>query len=122
MGFLAEMFELGFEYSTINTHRSAISVFHEPTEGFSVGKNSKVCNLMTGVYNKTPAKPIYCFVWDIQTVLRYLRSLRLNKLLTTNMLTLKLTMVIALTSASRYSEIRNLDIRLYTKSEKKILF
>ena len=41
------MFELGLEYSTINTHRSAISVFHEPIEGFSVGKISKVCNLMT---------------------------------------------------------------------------
>ena len=122
MDFLAEMFELGFEYSTINTHRSAISVFHELTEGFSVGKNSKVCNLMTGVYNKRLTKPRYCFVWDIQTVLRYLRSLRWNKLLTTKMLTLKLTMLLVLTSASRYSEIRNLDIRLYTKSEKKILF
>ena len=55
------MFELGFEYSTINTHRSAISAIHEQIEGegFSVGKHPNVCNLMTGVYNKIPAKPRY---------------------------------------------------------------
>ena len=52
MDFFAEMFELGFEYSTINTHRSAISVFHEPIEGCSVGKTSKVCDLMKDVYKK----------------------------------------------------------------------
>ena len=46
MDFVAEIFELGFEYSTINTHRFAISAFHE-----------KVCNLMAGVYNKRPPKP-----------------------------------------------------------------
>ena len=34
LDFLAEIFGLGFECSTINTHRSAISTFHEPTEGF----------------------------------------------------------------------------------------
>ena len=38
---LAEVFELGFEYSTINTHRSAIFASHEPIEGFSVGKHPK---------------------------------------------------------------------------------
>ena len=37
LDFFAGIFELGFEYSTINTHRSVISTFHEPGEGFSVG-------------------------------------------------------------------------------------
>ena len=62
LDFLAEIFELGFEYSTINTHRSAISAFHEPTEGFSVGKHPKICNLMADVYNNRPSKPRYCLV------------------------------------------------------------
>ena len=34
LDFLAEIFELGFEYSTINTHRSAISTIHETIENF----------------------------------------------------------------------------------------
>ena len=122
MDFLAELFELGFEYSNINTHISVISTFHEPIEEFAVEKHPKVCNLMTGVYNERSLKPRYCFVWDIETVLRYLRSLPINKLLRTKMLTLELTMLLALRSASRYSEIRHLDFRFYTKSERKFCF
>ena len=90
--------------------------------GFSVGKHTRVCNLVAGVYNKRPSEPRYCFVWDVETVLRYLKSLPVNKLLSTKMLTLKLTMLLALTSASRCSEIRHLDNRFYTKSEGKICF
>ena len=119
LDFLAEIFELRFEYSTINTHRSVISTFHEPGEGFSVGKHPKFCNLITSVYNKRPSNPRYCFVWDIETVLRYLRSLSINKLLSTKMLTLKLAMLFALPSASRCSEMRHSDIWFYTKSERK---
>ena len=52
LDFLGELFELRFEYGTINTHRSAISTLHEPIEGFSVRKNPEVCNLMRGVYNR----------------------------------------------------------------------
>ena len=78
------MFELGFEYSTINTHRSAISAFHEPIEGFSVGKHPKVCNLIL-------------LLWDNETVPSYLRSLPMNKLLSSKMLTLKLRMLLTST-------------------------
>ena len=66
-----------------------------------MGKHTRVCNLVAGVYNKRPSEPRYCFVWDVETVLRYLKSLPANKILTTKMLTLKLTMLLALTSVSR---------------------
>ena len=116
------MLHAGLEYSTINTHRSSISAFHDPIEGFSVGKHPKVCNLMTGVFNKRPPKPKYCFVWDVETVLKYLKCLPPNDLLSKKMLTLKLTMLLALTSASRCLEIRNLDINYLTKYESKYCF
>ena len=77
---------------------------------------------MAGVYNKRSPKPRYCFVWDIETVLRYLRSLPIIRLLSTKMLTLKLITLLPLTSASRCSEIKHLDIRFYTKSERKFCF
>ena len=86
----------------------------------SVGKHPNVCNTMTGIYNKRP--PRYCFASDIETVLRYLNSLPTNKLLSTKMLTLKSKMLLALTSDSRCSGIRHLDIRFYTKSERKFCF
>ena len=62
LDFLADLFHAGLEYSTINTHRSSISAFHDLIERFTVGKHPKVCNLMTGVFNKRPPKPKYCFV------------------------------------------------------------
>ena len=105
LDFFADIFVLEFEYSNINTHRSAISVFHEPIEEFSVRKSPKTCNLMTDVYKNIPAKPRYLFVWDIQTVSRYLISVVLKTLLRAEMLTLKLKKLLALTSASRCSEI-----------------
>ena len=58
-------------------------------------------------------------MWDIETVQRYLRLLPIKKIFSTKMLTLKLTMLLALTSALRFSEIRHLGIRFYTKSERK---
>ena len=120
--FLEDLFHTGLEYSTINTHRSSISAFHDPIEGFSVGKHTKVCNLMTGAFNKRPPKPKYCFVCDVETVLKYLKYLPPNALLSTKMLTLKLTMLLALTSASRCSEIKNLNINSSAKSESKYGF
>ena len=116
------MFHAGLEYSTVNTHRSIISAFHDPIEGFIVGKHPKVCNLMTGVFNKRPPKPKYYFVWDVETVLKYLKCLPPNDLLSKKMLTLKLTMLLALTSASRCLEIRNLDINYLTKYDSKYCF
>ena len=44
-------------------------------------------------------KPRFSFVWDVETVVRYLKSLGKN--LDDKMLTLKLTMLLALTSVSR---------------------
>ena len=116
LDFLVEIFELGFEYSTINTHRSVISTSNEPIEEFSVAKHPKVWNLMTSVFNKGPG---YCFVLGIETIPRDLRSLPINKIMSTKMLTLKLIMLLTSTSASKYSKIRYLDIRFYTKPETK---
>ena len=33
-----------------------------------MGKHPNFYDLMTGVYDKDPLKPRYCFVWDIETV------------------------------------------------------
>ena len=44
LDFFAEIFELGFEYSTINTHRSAMFVFREPI-GVFCGKAPKLLRL-----------------------------------------------------------------------------
>ena len=52
-------------------------------------------------------------------MLRYLRSLSINKILSTQILTL---ILLALASAPKCSEINHLGIRLYKKPERKFCF
>jgi len=112
--FLAHLFEEGLEYNTIAGYRSAISAFHDPIEGLSLGDNPRVSALMKGVFNKRPPKPRYMFIWDVQKVLEYLGSLNSEKI-TNKLLTIKLTLLLALTSASRAHEICYLDTNYLIK-------
>lgn len=122
LDFLAELYQLQYEYSTINCHRSAISAYHDPLDNVPVGQHPKVSALMTGIFNQRPPKPRYSFVWDVEQVLTYLGQLPGNDQLSDRLLTLKLTMLLALASACRCSELKCLDIRYMTKSTRSYIF
>ena len=49
LDFLAYLLELSYEYSTINSYRSAISAYHDLIDYLPVGQHTRVCQLMTGV-------------------------------------------------------------------------
>lgn len=115
LDYLAGLFESGLGYSYIGLHRSAISAFHEPIEGITVGKHPRVCSLMSGVFNKRPPVPKYNFIWDVETVLKFIKSLPIDDSISDKMLTYKLTALLALTATSRVSEITNLDIDYLAK-------
>ena len=107
----------------MNSYRSAISSFHEKIEGFPVGQDSEVYTLLTGVFNLRPPQPKYSSTWDVQIVLEFIRNNWTdNKSLPNKNLTLTLTMLLALTSASRASNIHHLDIRFMSLSEQKVVF
>ena len=38
-------FDAGYEYKTINSHRSAISAYHQTIDSKGVGSNDKACKL-----------------------------------------------------------------------------
>ena len=67
--------------------------------------------LLAGVYNIRPPQPRYTFIWDVKKVIDILATLNSPGELKVKDLTLKLTMLVALTSAVRASEIGFLDIR-----------
>ena len=113
--FLTEQHKLGLEWSTIAGYRSSISGLHDPVNGCPIGKHPGVSALMKGIYNQNPPKPKFCFIWDVDQVLRYLITLETN-LLDIKMLTFKLTMLLALTSASRASEICQLSLQYMRKT------
>ena len=105
LNFLAFLYEKGYEYSSINSHRSAISAYHVHIDNNPIGQHPRVCTLMTGIFNNRPPKPRYTFVWDIETVLNYLSKLLDNLNLPIRVLSHNLALLLSLTAASRVSVI-----------------
>lgn len=122
MNYLSELFDQDFQHRTINAHRSAISAYHDGLEGKSIGKHPLVCALVAGTFNERPPQPRYNFIWSVNQVLNYISTLGNNKELFNKDLTLKLTMLLALTAAARVSSLKNLDIRLMSKGDDCYVF
>ena len=123
LDFLACLYEEGYAYRSINCYRTAISSFHEKIEGLLVGQHPEVCTPLTGVFNLRPPQPRYSSTWDVQIVLEFIKNNWTdNKSLPNKNLTLKLTMLLVLTSASRASDIHHLDSRFMSLSEEKVVF
>ena len=76
-----------------------------------MGSNDKVCKLLSGVFNLRPPQLKYTFMWDVQIVLEYIKvNLPVKNVLSDKLLSPKLSMLLALASASRTIPIQDLDI------------
>ena len=111
---LADLFEIGLEYCTLNSYRSAISALHE--------RQPLVTSLMKRIGNSRPPTPRYNFTWDIEQVLKHISSLPPNNKLSLKHLSLKLVMLLVLAATNRESEIKNLDTKFlsFIKPQKPI--
>ena len=116
------MFEKTFEYSTINTYRSALSAYHDKVDNQTVGKHPKICNLMTGVFNRNPLKPRFLFIWDIEQVLTFIRGISNDKELPDRNINLKLAVLLFITSAGRCREICYLNIKFMVRTSNSFKF
>lgn len=108
--FLTVLFNNELSYSSINTARGALSAVGIKLDGTSVGSHSLVIRYMKGVHNIRPTRPRYSGTWDISLVLQQLRKWSPVKTLSLKHLTLKLTMLIALTNAARAQSIHLIHI------------
>ena len=122
LDFLTECFHEGFQFNTIAGFRSAISAYHDPIEGITVGSDSRLSALLSGVSNSRPLQPNYTFIWNVKRVIEFLTTLPYDSDLSLQDLTLKLTMLLALTSAARASEICYLDTRYLIKHNSGCIF
>ena len=120
--YLTEMFNKGRCYRTINSHRSAISAFHKPIEGCKAGQHELVCKVLNACFNARPPQPRYVVMWDVDRVLNHICTLGCDANLSDKQLTLKLSMLLALASAGRSSDLRALDLRYMTVKESCIVF
>ena len=121
LNYLACLFQEGYQYRTVNSHRSAISAYHPHIEGRSVGEHPKVCSLLAGIFNQRPPQPRYTFIWDVDLVLKFIKSHMGNNLdLSESDLAHKLTTLLALAAAQ--SAIRHLNINFMAKTSLQVTF
>ena len=109
--FLAELYENGYQYRSINAYRSAISSVHDKVDSYAAGQHPTVSRLMKGIFNKRPPQPKYSFTWDVQKVTTYISNMGDNHMLSLKLLSFKLVTLLALTRPSRSNDLSNLDLR-----------
>ena len=107
---LANLYEEGYQYRSLNSYRSAISSAHDRVDGLSIGQHPLITRLMAGAFNSRPAQPRYSTTWDVNKVVIHLKNLCLNQALSLKDLTLKTVMILALTRPSRSPDPCLLDV------------
>jgi hypothetical protein len=86
------------------------------------GCHPYVIRFMKGVYNLRPSVSRYCRTWDVDIVLKYLRTLSPVKELSFKDLTLKLVMLIAIISAQRAQTLHLLEVVNMVKRSTAFIF
>ena len=106
--FLAELYEEGYQASSLNSFRSAISSVHDQVDGVTIGKHPMICRVLKGAFNARPPLPCYTATCNVQTVLHYLERTEPSTSLSLKPLTFKLAMLLALTRPSRSADLATL--------------
>ncbi|KAJ8044060.1 hypothetical protein HOLleu_11420 [Holothuria leucospilota] len=120
LDFLLELFEAGLGYSSINTAKSMLSTFvSEPKE---VGKKFLVKKFMKGVFELRTPRPKYDNIWDVATVLNYIKELGSNESFSLKLLSHKVVMLTVLVSAQRCQTICSLDLDNLDKQSDDFVF
>ena len=109
----------------LNCYRSSISGFHENIEGLQVGQYLEVLHSVNRSFQSQTSSveifiPLGCS--DCSIIYSIKKNWMDNKSLPNKNFTLKLTLLLALTSAFRASNIHHLDIRFMYLSEEKLVF
>ena len=104
------LFHTGLKYSAINTARSALSAVLQLPLNATFGTHPLVVRFLRGVFQCRPALPKYVETWDVDKVLRCLKTLSPVKHLTLKNLTLKLVTLIAILSGQRLQTIHLLKL------------
>ena len=120
--FLTQLFEQGLSYSAINCPRSALSQFIIWKKHQSIGSHPWIIRFMKGVYNLRPPVPRYIDTWDVEALLRVLRSLSPVSKLSLRNLTLKTVTLVALVLAARSQTITLLNLKNMTRRTSKYCF
>ena len=110
LNFLAELFEQGYEYRSLNSYRSAISSVHEKVDGVDVGKHPLMTQMLKGAFNQRPPRPKYGSIWNVDQVLSLFKNDGPSDSLSLQSLTIKTVMLMALARPCRGADLAALDL------------
>ena len=122
LNFLAELFDQGYQYRSLNSYRSAISSVHEKVDGMEVGKHPLVSRVLKGVFNERPPRPKYASVWSVDLVLSMFKKDGDSTSLSLQDLTIKTAMLLALTRPCRGADLAELDLRNRSYVQEGVVF
>ena len=109
--FLTTLYEEGLSYSSINSARCVLSaILNMPGSAhLTFGEHPGVKRFMKGIFQSRLPLPRYSKTWDVNSVLQYISSMGDSQDLSLKNLTLKLVMLVALTTAQRGQSLHLLD-------------
>ena len=121
---MAERFQRGTGYSTACSTRSALNSAVILTDGVELSQHPLMKRFMKGIFHLKPPLPKYTEVWDVGTLISYIRNLGHNCLLDRKTLTLKLTALLSILTAQRVSTITYLSYNhtKFSKSGDRVTF
>lgn len=108
--FLMYLYNQGLSYSTINTARSALSSILNIRGSHHFGSHPLVTRFLKGIYETRKPQPKYKTIWDVATVLKYLKSLWPLEQLSLKDLTIKLLILLLLVTGQRGQSIHLLNL------------
>lgn len=104
--FLTKKFQNGAMYGTINSMRSALSLLLD----CELSTNKDISRFFKGIFRLRPNKPKYNETWDPSIVLDFISNFFPNEQLSLNILSKKLLMLLALTTAQRLQTFSKITI------------
>jgi hypothetical protein len=122
LSFLADCFNDGLQYRSINVLRSALSSTHPKIDRYALGQHPYVLNLVKGILNNRPPKPRYSYTWDVHQVTEHMKQMGSDSSLSLMQLSFKLATVLALTCPKCVLSLAKLDINHHRLSPEGAIF
>ena len=124
--FLQSFYNKELSYSTIKTARSALSNYLMGATfsgtNYTMTNHPFIVRYMKGVFNSRKPSPRYSETWDVNVVLNYMALLCPLDKLSQKEHSLKLVVLLALTSGQRCQTLKFLDIISIKKTQDYYIF
>ena len=122
LDFLTELYNSGLGYSALGSAKAAILNFVTLTSGSSLAHAEPIFHkFMRGVFARRPALPRYGVTWDVDIVLRYLKSQSPPDALGLRALSCKLATLLVLLTGHRGQSIHSLNLQAITCSANRLV-